>query len=523
MGKHGSEAAGGADAADGAAVLQLTRSGSGTGLRSAPSGPPPAAPGKKAPQSLRERLQGLRQRWAYVWWGLPTACKATLLMAFVNFVLSLVYAGVSLSLPNQDEEIHITITIVISAVFVLYTVADAVVYENTLELATSILLDTLILVRVVWFAQQDSSNQGFKIAWCTVMVVCQFIYIVVAILAWREFGWRLYGKLGVDYREKGAATKMRHALQRNAYVTVLKITAMLLVVMSAIGVDVSVEKRGSVYVPMMAVSLCGLLVGVVTVWVAVIITLQPKKASLKLLCIFHALMPLCLAQPVALIILFNVGPEDFANANISLNLSCGCYIVTSLTMWWGTHWLYRQANRRPADSPDAMASNGASVMSSSDPLLAAMHAGAWLGKPSQRSPNKIRFFQLSHDGSTLRWGWNKFVRLYYVEEMFHSDEDCTLTLTFPFEAELVLKCLDSATYFAWRRGLAHLLLLIMAPGSLLNERKLGGVDSGHKPSGPGVVGRTTSKDMLSAAEAALAEVDAEAGDTGPGSAGCRWP
>lgn len=38
--------------------------------------------------------------------------------------------------------------------------------------------DTLILVRVVWFAQQDSSNQGFKIAWCTVMVVCQIIYIV---------------------------------------------------------------------------------------------------------------------------------------------------------------------------------------------------------------------------------------------------------------------------------------------------------------------------------------------------------
>lgn len=41
--------------------------------------------------------------------------------------------------------------------------------------------DTLILVRVVWFAQQDSSNQGFKIAWCTVMVVCQMAYIV----SWR--------------------------------------------------------------------------------------------------------------------------------------------------------------------------------------------------------------------------------------------------------------------------------------------------------------------------------------------------
>lgn len=50
-----------------------------------------------------------------------------------------------------------------------------------------------------------------------------------AALSWREFGWRLFGKLGVDFREKGAAVKMRRALQRNAYVTLLKINAMLLV------------------------------------------------------------------------------------------------------------------------------------------------------------------------------------------------------------------------------------------------------------------------------------------------------
>jgi hypothetical protein len=30
---------------------------------------------------------------------------------------------------------------------------------------------------------------------------------IVAILAYREFGWRLYSKLGVDFREKGAADK----------------------------------------------------------------------------------------------------------------------------------------------------------------------------------------------------------------------------------------------------------------------------------------------------------------------------
>ena len=52
---------------------------------------------------------------------------------------------------------------------------------------------------------------------------------ITALLAWRQFGWRLYGKLGVDFREKGAATRMRKALQRNAFVTVLKINVMFLV------------------------------------------------------------------------------------------------------------------------------------------------------------------------------------------------------------------------------------------------------------------------------------------------------
>ena len=29
----------------------------------------------------------------------------------------------------------------------------------------------------------------------------------VAVLAYRQFGWRLYSKLGVDFREKGASQK----------------------------------------------------------------------------------------------------------------------------------------------------------------------------------------------------------------------------------------------------------------------------------------------------------------------------
>ncbi len=81
MSKHGSGGAGEADAALGAAALQVTHSGSGTSQPSVPVGPAPPASGSTAPQSLRGRLAGLRQRAAYVWWGLPTACKATLVMA----------------------------------------------------------------------------------------------------------------------------------------------------------------------------------------------------------------------------------------------------------------------------------------------------------------------------------------------------------------------------------------------------------------------------------------------------------
>ena len=128
--------------------------------------------------------------------------------------------------------------------------------------------DTLVLARVMWFAAQGSASRDFKIVWCSLMAVVQVVYIVsppawlascllaclsaclparclldcrclpicllpaaclhvvsrlpltaatclllpaclqfVAVLAYRQFGWRLYSKLGVDYREKGAAEK----------------------------------------------------------------------------------------------------------------------------------------------------------------------------------------------------------------------------------------------------------------------------------------------------------------------------
>ena len=47
--------------------------------------------------------------------------------------------------------------------------------------------------------------------------------------------------------------------------------------------------------------------------------------------------------------------------------------------------------------------------------LVPLMKGAWLGKPAANARKKRRFFQLSTDGSTLRWAWDKYILLYYVE------------------------------------------------------------------------------------------------------------
>lgn len=41
--------------------------------------------------------------------------------------------------------------------------------------------------------------------------------------------------------------------------------------------------------------------------------------------------------------------------------------------------------------------------------LLPLQLGGWLGKPMPKNPGKLRYFQLSHDACTLRWGWNKCV------------------------------------------------------------------------------------------------------------------
>ena len=68
--------------------------------------------------------------------------------------------------------------------------------------------------------------------------------------------------------------------------------------------------------------------------------------------------------------------------------------------------------------------------------------GAWLGKPSASRSGKMRFFQLSADGSTLRWGWKKHVLLFHVDEMVCNDDTCSITLVMTVDRDLKIKFPD---------------------------------------------------------------------------------
>ena len=82
----------------------------------------------------------LAHRAAYLWHGLPTAAKATLILAVASTVLLVAYGITAVSLRDHDEEAHISTVIIIISLFVLYAVFDAVIRENTLQLVSAIVL-----------------------------------------------------------------------------------------------------------------------------------------------------------------------------------------------------------------------------------------------------------------------------------------------------------------------------------------------------------------------------------------------
>ncbi|WIA15147.1 hypothetical protein OEZ85_001834 [Tetradesmus obliquus] len=91
--------------------------------------------------------------------------------------------------------------------------------------------------------------------------------------------------------------------------------------------------------------------------------------------------------------------------------------------------------------------------------------------PEQLQPlldgsRRWRFFQLSADLTTLRWAWNKYILLYYVDSITADADRLTLTLHVVLDPDLTLAFDDPKTYDQWESGLQLLLHMLTgaAPG-----------------------------------------------------------
>ena len=385
--------------------------------------------------------------------------------------------------------------------FILYAVVDAIIHENSMELAASGVLGLMILARVAWFAATSTSGLNFTVTWTVLLGVSQAVQILLAALSYRQFGWRLYSQLGVDVRRRGASARWRAALLRHGFWTASKLDIMFLIVLSLLGVDVSVEKRETVQVALLTVAVVGFFVGLsLTIFGAYLVRRRQRDnssnnssssgtsrksysntiADNKLEFMFHCLMPLSFAQPIATIAIYALMTGlDLANAGISLNIASAFFMITRLVVWVLCTLVLRtidksghnndrdsdeQQQQQQQQQPDDNSinnnnNNNHHRQKALDPLM----AGTWLGKPTPNNPKKIRFIQLSQDCSTLRWGWHGYVRLFYVEELMVNEADMTLTISFALDPLLILKFFDKGTFDTWRMGLDKAMLTIMAP------------------------------------------------------------
>lgn len=406
------------------------------------------------------------------WHRLPKAAKASLILSFVGSILLIAYSITSVSLRNDDEEAHIATTIIILSIFTFIATVDAVLYENTLQLIASIILSFLMMLRVLWFISTrptDAQYLPLKVIWGALVCFIEIMYMICAIISCRMFGWRFYSRLGVDFRRPGAKVIQKMAFIANLFNTLVKLDFVFLVVLCALGIDISVESRDTINVSIFVISICTFFVNLGISILALLIT--GSHAWRKRTFLFNLLMPISYAGPIAIIVLYMVTSNDVANASTSTIIAGCVFMVVRTALWWTFYHVANDAHmvvvagratlRRDVARTDSW--NKFENNLEKDPLIHPLLEGSWLGKPTNRNPKKTRFFQLSYDGSTLRWGWNKYVRMYYVQDIEYSREGLSIKFTFLLDPEIVILFPDQRKFDTWRQGIERLLVILLSP------------------------------------------------------------
>ncbi|GAB4814115.1 hypothetical protein N2152v2_001161 [Parachlorella kessleri] len=194
------------------------------------------------------------------------------------------------------------------------------------------------------------------------------------------------------------------------------------------------------------------------------------------------LMPVCTAVP--LIIIY----AGINNRHILAQDHGLAYLIFYSLLFLCSHtavwWDLRMLSQDFATLKKALSQEGSGTHSDVPLEVLPLVQGAWLrklGNSNQQQTRRTarrgrgnnghwRFFQLSHDGSTLRWSWKRFVLLYHVEDIICCDAELTITLSLLLEPDLRLQFPDSQLYQAWQRGLRMLIQLLADPQGLQGGR-----------------------------------------------------
>lgn len=509
------------------------------------------------------------------WASLPNPCKIFLaLCVFQAFTMGS-FASIEL-VKEGTTNLQDLVLLLVSSVMFLCIVVDAFWHENAYQLLVSMASGGLNLAQLVIYSTSLSAGRdSVSITVACVCALLQLILLGLTRWAYLGFGWRMYSKLAGDMRRPNIERTRNASLRRDRFLALAKIDIQLMVLLLIVGIINGINAGGSTYLPSLLVAstvgmtAAGVWLGVC--WLAV----THGRPRLSLFAEFtHPFIYIVAASYMFSSVYYGDKLVQIHGQAYLLAFPV-LFLIGRTLVWWDARLLsgsdlaimhrdlYGKLPEGGHGRLDKLTMNMANKdkettlptnNSSSSPVrvpsaLVPLIRGSWLLKmPSQegisfgkssgkfnndnnKNKNRFlllnallstfgfgrsgrwRFFQLSHDGSTLRWDWRKYVLLMHVESVHACVEDLTITLKFTLEPDLRLRCKDKETHADWARGLTLVVMMLGNPDGLEGNGATR-VDSAtattaakQPPSPPKLLNRLTSG-SLRASAAGLVTKDA---------------
>lgn len=423
------------------------------------------------------------------WDSLPIVSKLFMFMTFIDVAMVIFYSvwqflemfdndsctRAEADCAKKEEHLHVVLGMLITAFFLVIFVVDAISQENDFELLACLLLTIVIAGRVIYFIYSAHYEQWAQILGIAIVAFAAVITTLLGILTYNKFGWRVYSRLACDLRLKHAAERTVMYFAQNRFTTLVKLDFQFLVLNLVMGIVMSVQNadlsvKNNDYTRILgSCTVIGFLIGLP--WLAAAYyAVQAERTKLaeylKCLSVFTLLPPIG-----AVVAVYVDGDErDDREATESLLISTVLLVLFRISvLYYMAKLMTLSVAKQEQDKSDKSDFTYRFRMSNKNPDLLPLLKGAWLIKQSPTSPNKRRFFQLSQDYTTLRWAWNSYVLLYYVDDIETNDVTMTITLRFSIEPDLVVRFENMNDYDTWKRGFHVLLALLMAPDTELER------------------------------------------------------